>query len=248
MALLQWLLSLLFVVQMYVMMAVFGIAYLPYAILRKQGALAATHAYARYVRWAARVMLGLKSEIRGTVPTGQVVIAAKHQSFFDILVIYSELSRPRFIMKKELVYAPFLGWYALRVGCVPVDRGKRGQAIAQLKDDVARGATEAGQLVIYPQGTRVAPGDYLPYKVGVGLIYDQLECPCVPAATNIGMFWPKRGILRRRGTSVVEFLPAIPPGLEVKEVMQRIEAQVENASDRLMTEAEAQLGVRRAGA
>lgn len=237
----QWLLSLIFVVQMYLAMAVFGIGCLPYAILNKKGALAATRGYARYVRWSARLLVGLDSEIRGEIPQGQVVVAAKHQSFFDILVIYSELPLARFIMKKELVYAPFLGWYALRVGCVPVDRGKRGAAIQKLKEDVAAGAAEPGQLVIYPQGTRVAPGDYKPYKVGVGMIYQQLACPCVPAAANVGHFWPKRGILRKRGTAVVEFLPAIPPGLTVEEVMSRIEAQVEEHSDRLLAEARGDL-------
>ena len=237
MVLLQWLLSLIFVVQMYLMMAVVGLVYLPYAIFSKHGAVAATKAYARYVRWSARVIVGLKSELRGEIPQGQVVIAAKHQSFFDIIILYSELPRARFIMKKELVYTPFLGWYALRVGCVPVDRGKRGAAITKLKADVAAGATEPGQLVIYPQGTRVAPGAHLPYKVGVGLIYDQLDCPCIPAAANVGVFWPKRGILRHRGTAVVELLPAIPPGLSVPQVMRRIEAEVEAGSDRLMAEA-----------
>lgn len=234
---LQWILSLVFVVQMYLLMPVFGIVYLPYAIIHRDGALAATHAYARYIRWSARVLLGLRSELRGEIPTGEVVIAAKHQSFFDILILHSELPRPRFIMKKELVYAPVLGWYALRVGCVPVDRGKRGQAIAKLKDDVAKGTTEPGQLIIYPQGTRVAPGDYRPYKVGVGLIYEQLGCPCVPAAANVGLFWPKRGLLRRRGTAVVELLPAIPPGLPVAEVMAEIEGQIEEGSNRLNHEA-----------
>lgn len=237
MVLLQWLLSLFFIVQMYLMMAVFGIVYLPYAILDKRGALAATKAYAHYVRWSARVIVGLKSELRGEIPQDQVVIAAKHQSFFDIIILYSELPRPRFIMKKELVYTPFLGWYALRVGCVPVDRGKRGAAISKLKADVAAGSTEAGQLVIYPQGTRVEPGGHLPYKVGVGLIYDQLECRCIPAAANVGVLWPKRGILRKRGTAVVELLPAIAPGLSVPEVMRRIETEVEAGSDRLMAEA-----------
>ncbi len=234
---LQWLLSLIFVVQMYLAMAVIGIVCLPYAILRKEGALAATHGYARYVRWSARVIVGLKSELLGEIPQGQAVIAAKHQSFFDIIILYSELPRPRFVMKKELIYAPFLGWYALRVGCVPVDRSKRGAAIQKLRDDVAAGAAEPGQLVIYPQGTRVAPGEHKPYKVGVGLIYQQLACPCVPAATNVGYFWPKRGILRRRGTAVVELLPAIPPGETVEAVMRRIESGVEAASDRLLAEA-----------
>ena len=90
-----------------------------------------------------------------------------------------------------------------------MDRGKRGAAIAKMKADVAAGAAEPGQLIIYPQGTRVAPGETLPYKVGTGLLYEQLGQPCYPVATNVGVFWPKRGILRKPGLAVVEFLPAI---------------------------------------
>ena len=85
-------------------------------------------------------MIGLKVEVRGTPPVDEVMIAAKHQSFFDIIVIYHAIPRGKFIMKRELIYAPLLGWYALRAGCIPVDRGKRGQAINKMKDDVERAA------------------------------------------------------------------------------------------------------------
>ncbi len=234
---LRWLLSLIFIVQMYLAMAVLAVVFAPWALVSRQGALMAAHTYCRWVRFTAALLCGLRSEVRGPVPQGAVVIAAKHQSFFDIILIFGSLPRPRFIMKRELIYAPFLGLYALRIGCIPVDRGKRGAAIARLKEDVAKGSTDAGQLVIYPQGTRVAPGAAKPYKVGIGLIYDQLAQPCVPAATNVGVFWPKRGILRHSGLAVVEFLPEIPPGLPVPEFMARVEAEVEAASNRLMAEA-----------
>jgi 1-acyl-sn-glycerol-3-phosphate acyltransferase len=135
------------------------------------------------------------------------------------------------------MFAPFLGQYALRMGCVPVDRGKRGAAIAKMKADVARGAAEPGQLIIYPQGTRVAPGVAKPYKVGTGLLYEQLGQPCVPVATNVGVFWPKRGILRKPGLAVVQFLPEIAPGLPIPEFMQRLEREVETHSDMLLAEA-----------
>lgn len=230
----RWLLSLIFVVQMYLMMAVAAVVFAVPALISRQGAFAAVHFYCAWVRMSARLLVGLRSEVRGVVPEGEVMIAAKHQSFFDIIVLCSVLPRPRFIMKKELIWAPFLGQYALRIGCIPVDRGKRGAAIAAMKEAAARGAGQPGQLVIYPQGTRVAPGAHLPYKIGVGLLYQQLEQTCVPVATNVGVFWPKRGILRQPGVAVVEFLPPIAPGRPVAEFMTEIETEIEAASNALM--------------
>ena len=140
-------------------------------------------------------------------------------------------------MKKELRWTPLLGFYAWRIGCIPVDRGKKGRAIAEMKKAVAEGAKIPGQLIIYPQGTRVAPEVVMPYKVGAGLLYQQLGQPCVPAATNVGIFWPRHGILRKPGLAVVDFLPRIEPGLPVAEFMERLEAVVENSSNALMAEA-----------
>lgn len=233
----RWVLSLIFIVQMYLAMAVLAVVFAPWALFSRNGAFVAAHTFCRWVRFTARILCGLRSEVRGRPPTGEVVIAAKHQSFFDIILIFAAVPRAKFIMKRELMFAPFLGQYALRIGCVPVDRGKRGAAIARMKADVAKGAAEPGQLIIYPQGTRVAPGVKKPYKVGTGLLYEQLGQPCVPVATNVGLFWPKRGILRKPGLAVVEFLPEIAPGLPVPEFMQRLEREIETHSDRLLAEA-----------
>lgn len=237
MILFRYLMSLIFIFQMYLMMVVLALVYVIPAMISRNRALAGIHAYCRWVRFSARVLCGLKSEIRGQLPEGEVLIAAKHQSFFDIIVICSVTPRPRFIMKKELKWAPMLGWYALRIGCVPVDRGKRGRAIAEMKQAVANNPAGPGQLIIYPQGTRVAPEVVMPYKVGAGLLYQQLGQPCVPAATNIGVFWPRHGILRKPGLAVVEFLPVIAPGLGVAEFTATLERVVESNSDRLMAEA-----------
>ena len=207
------------------------------ALLSRDMAFAAVHIYCRWIRFTARALVGLRSEIRGPVPQGEVLIAAKHQSFFDIILLCSVLPRPKFIMKRELLSAPFVGQEALRIGCVPVDRGKRGAAIAKMKADVARGASLPGQLVIYPQGTRVPPGETKPYKHGTGLLYEQLGQTCVPAATNVGVFWPKRSLLRSPGLAVMEFLPPIAPGMSVHDFMGRIEAEIEEASNRLMRDA-----------
>lgn len=233
----QWLLSLVFIVQMYLAMAVIGLLWLPYALINRDGAVSACHAFCRWVRLSLRVLCGLRTEVRGTVPVGQELIAPKHQSFLDIILIYGALPRAKFIMKSELRFAPILGWYALRIGCVPVNRGKRGAAITKMMSDVKSGLAQPGQLIIYPQGTRVAPGESLPYKVGTAALYSQLGQPCVPVGANVGVFWPKRGITRHPGLAVVAFLPAIQPGLSNAEFMARLEADVETSSTALMAEA-----------
>ncbi len=240
--LLQYLLSALFIVQMYLMMALMALWYAPQVLWRDDRAFVAVHVYCNWVRWTAGWMVGLRSEIRGEVPQGEVLVASKHQSFFDIIMIVSVLPRPKFIMKKQLMWAPIVGWYAKKLGCVPVDRGKRGQAIARMVADVKAGLSGAGQLVIYPQGTRVAAGAQRPYKVGTGVLYTQLAQTCVPAATNVGVFWPRHGLLRKPGLAVVEFLPAMPAGMATEPFMVALEDAVEGASNRLMAEAGFNLG------
>ncbi len=235
----QLLRSLLFNLSIYVMMAIYAVVFFIPALLSRNWAHRACHAWCVYVRWALRWMVGLKTEVRGTPPTGEVVVAAKHQSFLDIILIYNSVPRGKFIMKRELMYAPILGQYALRIGCVPVNRGKRGAAIEKMKRDVEKGRAEPGQLIIYPQGTRVAPDDKKPYKVGTGVLYDQLGQDCVPVATNVGHFWPKRGVLRKPGVAVVEFLAPIPAGVPVKSFMREIEERIETRSDALLEEARA---------
>lgn len=233
----RWVMSFLFVVQMYAMMAIMGIVFLPWALISKQGARAACKTYCRWVRFTARWMVGLRTEVRGPIPRDEVLIAAKHQSFLDIILIFGAIPAGKFIMKRELMWAPVIGQYALRIGCVPVARGKRGQAIAKMLSDVDRGAADPGQLIIYPQGTRIAPGVNAPYKVGTALLYEQTGQPCVPAATNVGLFWPRKGIYRKPGLAVVEFLPRIEPGLGREAFLARLQNEVETASNALMKEA-----------
>ena len=233
----RWLLSLLFILQMYLAMAIIAVVFAPWALVSRHGARVACKTFCRWTIFSLRLLTGLKSEVRGTPPTAEALIAAKHQSFLDIILIFNAVPAGKFIMKRELMFTPFLGQYALRIGCVPVDRGKRGAAIARMKADVAKGTAEPGQLIIYPQGTRVAPGASKPYKVGTGLLYEQLAQPCFPVATNVGVFWPKRGILRKPGLAVVEFLLPVPPGLRVADFMAKLETEVEENSNRLMHEA-----------
>jgi len=229
--------SLIFDACLYGLMAIIGIACAPLAIWSVDGAYVGVKIYCRAVLWCLRVICGLKVDVRGAVPAGEVIVCSKHQSFLDILILTSVLPRAKFIMKKELRWAPILGLYALRIGSTPVHRGQKSKAMRDMVAHVERAETPAGQLVIYPQGTRVAPGARLPYKIGAGVLYERLGKPCVPAATNVGVFWGRRSHLRRPGLAVLEFLEPIPAGLGVDEFMSRIEPLIEANSDRLMREA-----------
>ncbi|MFA8386623.1 MAG: lysophospholipid acyltransferase family protein [Pelagibaca sp.] len=233
----QWVRSLLFIIAVYLSIAVIGLGLFPWAVVSRKGARAGCMNVSRFVLWAAPWMIGLKTEIRGTPPEYECIVASKHQSFLDVFMVFSALPAGKFIMKRLLMYAPIVGQYGLRIGCIPVDRGKRGAAIKQMVDAVHEGKATAGQLIIYPQGTRIAPGVKAPYKVGTAVLYEQLGQPCVPVAANVGLFWPKRGIYRKPGIAVVEFLEPIPPGLPRHEFLKLLETRIETASDRLNAEA-----------
>ena len=232
----QWLKSLFFIFQMYLVMAIMALIYMPLTLVSQQWTLRGVRNYCHWVRFSSRLLVGLKTEIRGSPPCDEVLVCSKHQSFFDILILCSILPRPRFVMKKQLRNTPIVGYFARKIGCVVVDRGKKKLAINQLIQGVNSAQSNDSQLVIYPQGTRVAPNQKMPYKIGAYVIYEMLNKPCVPVATNVGCFWPRRAILRKPGTAVMEFLPPIDQGLGQREFMAQIENEIEENSNRLIDE------------
>ena len=238
MIVIQYIRSIIFNVQMYVVLAIIAICGLPIGILGgRKGATWVAQRFCLWVRFSARWIIGLRTEVRGEIPTDNVLIAAKHQSFLDILMIYSAVPAGLFIMKKELVWTPFVGWYGYLIGCIPVDRSAKGAAVKKMLSDVKSGKRTGGQLIIFSQGTRVAPGVKAKYKIGTGALYNQLGQPCVPVAVNVGVFWPRQALLRKPGLAVIEFLPRIEANLPVSEFMDKISTVIETNSDRLMREA-----------
>lgn len=233
----QWLRSVLFTAQMYLVMILLALIFAIPALFWRGASFFWMQSFCRWTRFSAAILIGLRTEVRGEVPAGACLVASKHQAFLDSITLLSVLTSPRFIMKKELSWIPIVGWHALRMGCIPVDRGKRGKAISKLMADVKAGQAKAGQLIIYPQGTRVPPGTTAPYKMGTAALYAQLGQDCIPVATNVGVFWPRKGLAYKPGLAVIEFLPAIKPGLSNADFINELESRIESASNRLMEEA-----------
>lgn len=233
----QYIRSFIFVFLVYFLMAVIGIAFAIPTAFSRNAAFFAIKLYIGIVIYLARVLCGIRVEQRGQIPTGDVVVVSKHQSFFDVMLHAYFLPRFSFVMKQELRYAPIFGFYAMRIGAAPVNRGAKSKAINQMMNKIEKSQDDTRQLVIYPQGTRVPPGEMRPYKIGAGVIVGRTGKAAVIAATNVGLFWPKKGIMRKPGVAVIEYLENIESGLPLDEFMAHIETRIETETNRLMREA-----------
>ncbi len=169
-----------------------------------------------------------------TCRTGPALIASKHQSAWDTFGIIPFTRDPAMIMKKELLSVPLYGWFSRKFEMIPIQRELGPAALRQMARDAKDRAAQGRDIVIFPEGTRRAPGAPPAYKPGVLLLYEALGIPCIPVALNSGAFWPRGSIMRRPGTIVLEFLPAIPPGLPRGKFMAELQERIETASARLI--------------
>ncbi|MCC6891027.1 MAG: 1-acyl-sn-glycerol-3-phosphate acyltransferase [Hyphomicrobiales bacterium] len=196
--------------------------------------------------WLLRVVCGIKVEYRGLekIPAGSLLVAAKHQSLWETFALLWLFDDPAFILKRELLWLPFFGWYAWWAGMIPVDRGRRGQALTGMTERARAELKRARQIVIFPEGTRRAPGAEPSYKYGVTHLYVETATTCLPIALNSGLFWPRRSFLRYPGTIVAEVLDPIPPGLDKAAFAARLQTDIETATARLLAEGERELARR----
>ena len=194
--------------------------------------------WSRVVTWLAWAICGIRTEVRGRehLPTGPALIAGKHQSLYDTCAPFAFLPDICYVLKKELVRIPLFGWYTLKGGMIVVDREAGSTALRKLVDDSKDRLRDTRQIMIFPEGTRTAPGDAASYKPGIAALYRELDMPCIPMATNSGVHWPASSWIRTPGTIVFEFLPAIPPGLKRGQFMAELEQRLEAASVALYSE------------
>ena len=184
---------------------------------------------------------GTKLEVRGRehLPKGQCLVVAKHQSMWDTFALIPLLHDPAIVLKDELKWIPFYGWFCVKFQHILVKRDRAAVALKAMLRDAKDRAAQGRHIVIFPEGTRAVPGAEGDYKPGYVALYEGLCLPAVPLALNSGLYWPRRSFLRYPGTILVEFLEPLPAGLPRAEFKTRMEAALEEASLRLVTEAAA---------
>ena len=194
----------------------------------------AAELWCRAVLWGLKIFAGLDVEFRGTPPADSTLIAAKHMSMWDTIALYLRLNHPLFVLKRELLYIPFYGWFVKKAGMIAIDREGHASALRKMATDVGKAITGGHAVIIFPEGTRKKPGATPDYKPGVAALYGKLKGECVPVALNSGLYWT--GFIKRPGKIIVEFLPPIPPGLARREFMAVLEERIETATARLIAE------------
>lgn len=230
--------SLAFNILYYLATAAVFLTAVPTLLMSRHHTMAVAKAWARIIDWLLRVIVDIKVEFRGLerIPPGPLLIASKHQSAWETVGLFPALADPSYVLKRELLRIPFLGWYCQHLEMIPIDRTAGSDALRLMNTRARRAVTEGRQVIIFPEGTRRAVGAPPDYKPGVVLLYRALGVPCVPVALNSGQAWPRRTFLRRPGRIIVEFLDPLPPGLRREALLSQLQDAIETATARLEAE------------
>ncbi|MBY0512111.1 MAG: 1-acyl-sn-glycerol-3-phosphate acyltransferase [Rhodospirillaceae bacterium] len=203
--------------------------------------LAAIRMWIRGVMVLARTIVGIDCRVLGkeNLPSrsdgrvGACIIAAQHQSSFETYRLFMDLPHPIFILKRELIWIPFIGWYMTRAGLISIDRGAGATAMRKMLRAAQAALDNGHQVVVFPEGTRVLPGETRPYRPGIAALYAHCTAPVIPMALNSGYFWGKTRVLKLPGEIVFQFLPALPPGLDKDGVLAALRTRLDAAAGTL---------------
>lgn len=195
------------------------------ALLGERALVAHVRGWVRFHHWAVRVLLGIATRVEGARPVGPVLYAAKHQAMFETLELTRLLETPAVVLKRELARIPLWGWAARRYGAIVVDREASASALRGMMRKAQAARASGRSVVIFPEGTRVAPGEQPPLKPGFAGLYRALALPTVPVAVDSGRLLPRKG-LKRPGTVTIRFGEPIPPGLPRREIDARVHAAI----------------------
>jgi 1-acyl-sn-glycerol-3-phosphate acyltransferase len=182
-------------------------------------------AWGRWFLWCARVFLGIRLSIEGALPQGPVLVALKHQSAFETIALLALFERPATVMKIELKRIPFWGWAAARQGSIFVDRSGSSAALRAMMKAAAHAVSQARPIIIFPEGTRVPPGETPPLAAGFAGLYKISRYPVVPIALDSARVWT-RSFVKRPGTVHLKVGDPIPPGLPRDAIEARVHAAI----------------------
>lgn len=229
--------SALFNISFWLWIFLLGIGGLPIVLIYKPFSYGVARAWAKGSLWLLRVLCGITYEVRGRkyIPNGAALIASKHQSAWDTVIFWALLDRPVFVLKRELIFLPVFGWYLILLKCIYIDRASGMKAIKRLLQAARLRIAENRPIIIFPEGTRIAPGANSVYHPGVAALYHHLNIQAIPVALNSGTLWPRNGFVKKPGKIVIEFLPPIAPGMKGREFIEALKQNIETAVGKLQS-------------
>ena len=228
--------SLIYNVLFYLLLVFWVIVGIPTYLMPRWAILNVASCWARSSIWLLRLVCNTKVEYRGLekIPKGPLIVASKHQSMWETFALLQFFDHPLFIVKRELTWIPFFGWYLIKANMIGIDRSAGGRSLLTMARRAGEEVRRGRQLIIFPEGTRRAVDAPPRYKPGVAQIYVDCGVACLPVALNSGLFWPRRTFMRYPGTLVVEFLDPLPPGMSRREFITRVSTVIEDATHRLV--------------
>ncbi len=234
--------SLLFNLVFYISITLQLLFWLPiYFFMKREDCWKVVRIWGKSSLWFQNKIVGTEFCFDGleNIPAeGGFIVGGKHQSTWETFALLLFLKDPSYILKRELMFIPIFGWYAAKAKVVAVNRGKRSLALAMMTNAASKQLSNGRQIIIYPEGTRVAPYAPPKYKYGIAHMYARVGCRVLPVAVNSGLFWPRQSFLRYPGVITMQFLPVIEPGLKIDDFRLRLEDDIEEATNKLMWEAE----------
>ena len=234
--------SILFNAAFYLVTAVMLIVTLPFFFILPQAfGMWVVRTWALTIVWLHRKLAGVEFEVRGreNLPTGAAMVASKHQSAFETFALVPLLRNPTIVMKRSMRLVPVFGQYTIKTGMIHIDREGKASALRALAERARQEIAKGREILIFPEGSRRAPGAPPEYQTGIALLYRTLNVPVVPVAVNSGLFWPRKSFIHYPGKIVVQLLPAIPPGLDSRTFLARLQDAIETATNVLLAEARA---------
>ena len=231
----QFIKSLVFNIFLYLGIIIVFFLAIPTLILPNKFTLLCGKFLAYYIIFILRLFLNTKVVYHGIENLKKFekfFVASAHQSMFETFVLQAPLNFPIFILKKELLKIPLFGWYLKKIGSIEIIREKTTKENLDFFDRIKNSISKNNRpLLIFPQGTRISVEERVPFKKGVGRIYETLNLPCIPVALNSGKIWPKNSFMKYNGDIHISFLNPIMPGKEkynfIKEIEEKIYTEIE---------------------
>lgn len=234
----MYLRSILFVLVFYLSSAVIFVLWVPTLFMPYRATMTFPIVWTGTATFLLRIICGIKINVEGlnNLPTSNgYIVASKHESALDTLLFHRLVPNVFYVFKRELLFLPFANLYALKTGCIPINRHGGGRTLKKLLTDAKIRFQQGKNMIIFPEGTRVPPDkrNDTPYPPGIAFLYENCNVPVVPVALNCGYCWPKNKIEKRSGILTIRFLPPILPGMEKRAFLKHLQDTIENEQAKL---------------